>query len=160
MARTPSRTATTPSRSTSISGTSKLLGSDTVPVHVANQIASPAPALKLTYHWAAQPRRHLPARDLNDGPREPARRGRGAAPPATPGAAGADQVLQSAELRSRARTENASAAKSLLRDIIISGTVTDHSSHADHPESYNIQPRLRTVNARGAVLASENYTTT
>ena len=36
------------------SSTSKLLGSDTVPVRVANQIAPPSPALKLTYHWPTQ----------------------------------------------------------------------------------------------------------
>ena len=50
-------------------------------------------------------------------------------------------------------TENASPVQALLRDIVISGTVASHGQSQTILSGYNIQPQLKTVNARGAVLS-------
>ena len=136
--------------------TSKLLGSDTVPVRVANQITPPSPALKLTYRWTAQPR--LTFHRVSEIKVPSTQPGATVDPSVVPGTsvAGADEVLQESDLGFVRSTENATDAKTLLRDIIVSGLVTDHGQSQPILKSYNVQPRRRTVDARGVVLSSES----
>ena len=134
------------------SSTSKLLGTDTVPVRVANQIAPPSPALKLTYHWTTQHKltyHRVAAMTVPGDQPDPTGGASADAGAGTP----PDQDLQSADLAFARTTENASAAQTVLRDIVISGTVTSHGQSQTILSSYNIQPQLKTVNARGAVLS-------
>ena len=132
---------------------SKQLGSDTVPVRVANQISPPSPALKLTYHWPTQHKLiyHRVTSLTVPGDQSGPSAGTviGAAPTTPP----ADQPLQSADLSFARTTKDVSADQSTLRDIVISGTVTNHGQTQTILSGYNIQPQLKTVNAHGDVLS-------
>ncbi len=128
-------------------GNSNLLGTATVRVQVANQISPPSPDLKLTYHWPSQPR--LTYHHVSDMTVP------GSQAAATPGGAPPDQALETSDLTLLRTTEDATGSRSLVRDLIIGGTVTDRGQTQTIKASYNVAPLRRTLDARGNVLGTE-----
>ena len=133
---------------------SKEVGRDTIPLRVANQISPPAQGLKLTYHWSTQRRliyqrtSEMVVPGSQAVTADTSGSGVTVAPPP-------DEYLQSSDL-AFVRSAAPTASKSLVRDLIRTGIVSDHGQTQSILKTYNIRPRQRTVNARGVVLAGES----
>lgn len=137
---------------------SKIVGTDEVPVRVANQIPmSDKEAFKFTYHWAKQPRlayhresaMTVPG-DQSGGDVTAAVDTSGAAAPPPP-----DQVLESSLLEFVRTVEGPTATKAVVRDLVAGGTVTNRGQAQAILKTYDVEPRRRTVDARGVILSRE-----
>ena len=130
------------------SSNSTEVGSATVQVQVANQIKAPSQDLKMTYHWPSQPRLvyHRTTEMVVPGAQSTTVQS-GNTPP--------DQALQASELTFDRTTEDPTATKSIVRDLVLSGTLTDHGQSQPIHSLYDIAPLRRTVDARGNVLSRE-----